>query len=186
MKALYAKLLKIQAEIKPIVKDEKNAAFGGFKYYDINSLLAELKPILAKHEVLLIQAIQAIDGGINVLQTRLIDPVSEEEIITSAPLAQLTDAQKFGGLVTYMRRYALTALFALESEDDDGNTASSTQTQPSAVKSATGGAERPCGICATPFMPTAQYPNAKFCSARCGAAAKLAVAKPVPDDVPFV
>jgi hypothetical protein len=36
----------------------------------------------------------------------------------------LHDPQKLGSAITYAKRYALQALFALPSEDDDGNKAS--------------------------------------------------------------
>lgn len=186
MKNLYKKLLAIQAEIKPIVKDEKNTAFGGFKYYDINSLLAELKPILTKQGVILLQEIGNLEGN-PTLVTTLIDAESGENYVNTAMLAPLVDAQKFGGLVTYMRRYTLTALFALESEDDDGNTASeivAPKTQPSPVKAVTEGAGALCAKCNAPIVHNPKT-GKDFCQEKCWLKPQVAAPIAPPEDSPL-
>lgn len=188
---LYKKLLAVQAEIKPIKKEEKNTAFGGFLYYDINSLLAEIKPILTKHGLILIQAIGNHEGTPN-LVTTVIDAESGEKMQSDTPLTPIGDAQKFGGLVTYMRRYTLTALFALEAEDDDGNVASATQAskaQPSSVKSVSSSAGTPKAICAKCGAPMIHNPKTgrDFCQEKCWL--KPVEIEPIPaqypEDIPF-
>ena len=42
--------------------------------------------------------------------------------------------QKLGGAVTYLRRYTLSSLLGLQSEDDDGNAASNASVKSSAPK----------------------------------------------------
>ena len=125
MKNLYKKLFEVQKETKAIIKDENNAAFGGFKYFDINTLIAEIKPILNKHNVLLLQPVELL-GDKRVITTLLADAESGEELRTTTFLPEVTDPQKFGAAITYFRRYALTSLLLLEAEDDDGNAASGT------------------------------------------------------------
>lgn len=134
---IYEKLLEVQKEIKPIVKDSTNPHFKN-RYFDINTLLAEVKPILNKHGLILTQGLTHIDGKI-ALKTNL---VSVERIGTTAkslesldyekdiisymcPLPECPDAQKYGSAITYFRRYSLQSLLALEAEDDDGHVASS-------------------------------------------------------------
>lgn len=152
MKNLLAKLLKVQSEMKPIKKDETNPHFHN-RYFDINSLLAELKPILTSHGLVLVQPIIGQE-----LTTIIYDTASEEQIICNFTLPKLDDMQKLGGAISYARRYALVSLFALEGEDDDGNTASAVSTRPQTVKSATassGLGSKLCCDCDKPYTPKA-------------------------------
>ncbi len=132
MSKIYEKLLEIQKEIKPIVKDSENPHFKN-RYFDINSLLGVLKPILNKKGIVLTQAltnVPAIGGDyVLALETRLtfIDKdESESMVYSTCPLPHCADAQKYGSAITYFRRYSLQSLLALEAEDDDGNGGSST------------------------------------------------------------
>jgi hypothetical protein len=119
---LKEKLLKIQQEIGAIKKDKKGVYN---MYIDINTLLAEVKPVLNKHGVVLMQALTHVDGKI-ALQTNLIDTEEDGEgMFYIVPLPDCADAQKYGSAITYFRRYSIIALLALESEeDDDGQLAS--------------------------------------------------------------
>ena len=117
---MHEKLLAIQQEIGAIKKDSKNPFFKS-SYFDINSLLAEVKPILNKHGVVLLQALTNLDGK-PALDTALVFD-DKSKLTSIVPLPNLEDAQKMGGAITYYRRYALQSLLALEAEDDDGETA---------------------------------------------------------------
>lgn len=117
---MHEKLLAIQQEIGAIKKDSKNPFFKS-SYFDINSLLAEVKPILNKHGVVLLQALTNLDGK-PALDTALVFD-DNSKLTSIVPLPNLEDAQKMGGAITYYRRYALQSLLALEAEDDDGETA---------------------------------------------------------------
>lgn len=118
---MHEKLLAIQKEIGAIKKDSKNPFFKS-SYFDINSLLAEVKPILNKHGLVLLQPITASEGCTQAhLTTILMD--GKEQLSWSTPIPTLEDAQKMGSVITYFRRYALQSLLALEAEDDDGETA---------------------------------------------------------------
>lgn len=113
------KLLLIQKEIGAIKRDATNPFFKS-KYFDINSLLAEVKPILNKHRVVLLQGLTS-EGGKLALETTLLDVDSRDDIKYLCPLPEGSDAQKTGSAITYFRRYALQSLLALEAEDDDAN-----------------------------------------------------------------
>ena len=122
-KNIYQKLLEAQKEIGAIKKDSDNPFFKS-KYFDINAILKEVKPILNKHELLLTQSIQLVEGK-NVLETSIDSTTPNEKGIHSTVLLpENLDPQKMGSAITYFRRYALQSLLALEAEDDDGNTAS--------------------------------------------------------------
>lgn len=142
---MYSKLLKIQEEIGAIKKDATNPFYKS-KYFDINSLLEQVKPILNRNGVVLLQGLTNIDGKL-ALSTRLVygEISGERAYILErsgdgstqgimgvdylefiCPLPDIQDPQKIGSAITYFRRYALQSLLALEAEDDDGNSASNT------------------------------------------------------------
>lgn len=119
---IYEKLLKIQQEIGAISKDSENPFFKS-KYFDINTLLEQVKPVLNKHGVVVLQGLTHIEGRL-ALSTQLFDSETGKSIDTTCPLPEVTDPQKAGSAITYFRRYALQSLLALQAEDDDGNHAS--------------------------------------------------------------
>lgn len=117
---IYSKLLEVQKEIGAIKKEETNPFYKS-KYFDINGLLAAVKPVLNKHGLVLTQALSEINGKL-ALTTSLIDSGEKGIIISSTcPIQEGADPQKTGSAITYYRRYALQSLLALEAEDDDGN-----------------------------------------------------------------
>lgn len=119
MKDILAKLLKVQMELKPIKKDDVNPHFKN-RYFDINSLLAEVKPILSANGLVLVQPLDK-----NTLSTNIYDVESGEYLGSTVNLPEMTDPQKMGSVISYFRRYSLVSLLAIEGEeDDDGNVAS--------------------------------------------------------------
>lgn len=116
---LLEKLLEVQKEVAPIKKTEANPFFKSM-YFDVNGVIAALKPILSKHGLILTQGIRTVDNK-NVLVTEVTNAEDGEDIQSSIYLPDVQDPQKFGSAVTYYRRYALQSLFALEAQDDDGN-----------------------------------------------------------------
>ena len=119
---MYKKLLEVQKEIKAIEKNATNPFFKK-KYFDINSLLEQVKPVLNKHGLVLLQPLVDLNGK-QALSTRLIDAETGVVIDTVTLLPITEDAQKAGSAITYFRRYALQSLLALEAEDDDANSVS--------------------------------------------------------------
>jgi len=116
---IYNKLFTLQNELGAISKDATNPFYKS-KYFDINSLIGQLKPLLQKHNLVLLQPINNnqvrsviyyLDGG---------------SVESSIELPNNLDAQKLGSAITYFRRYTLTSLLALQAVDDDGNLAAQT------------------------------------------------------------
>lgn len=132
LNTIYQKLLSVQKEVGAIKKDSENPFYKSM-YFDINSLLAVVKPVLNKYDLILLQGLNH-DGTNLLLDTQIIDSISGEKISFNAVLPQAPDAQKQGSVVTYFRRYALQSLLALEAEDDDGNASKSHETAPSETK----------------------------------------------------
>ncbi len=116
--SIYKKLFEAKKEIGKISKDSKNPFFKS-KYFDINSLLEHVEPILQKHDLLLLQPI--LDGKVS---TVIIDVESGDKVSSEISLLGLKDAQKTGSEITYYRRYTAQSLLGLQAEDDDGNKAS--------------------------------------------------------------
>lgn len=122
-KSISTKLFQIQKEIGKITKGANNPFFKS-KYYDINQLLEHTLPILQKNKVVILQPIIN-----NELYTVLRCTETGEEEVSAIPLSQGLDAQKKGSEITYFRRYTLASLLALQSDDDDGNSASNRKPQ---------------------------------------------------------
>lgn len=114
---LFKKILKAKKEINAITKDSKNPFFKS-NYFDINSLLKEVEPVLQKYDLLLLQPIQA-----EWVKSEIIDIETGEKVSSEMHLPSITDPQKIGSAVTYYRRYTLQSLLGLQAEDDDGNNA---------------------------------------------------------------
>jgi len=113
---IYTKLFKLQNELGAISKDASNPFYKS-KYFDINSLIGQLKPLLQKHNLLLIQPITD-----NQVRSVIYD-LDGGSVESSMPLPTDLDAQKLGSAITYFRRYTLQSLLALQAVDDDGNLA---------------------------------------------------------------
>lgn len=113
----YEKLAAVKAEVGRISKDSSNPFFKS-KYFDVNSLLLHVEPIIQKHELLLLQPIQ--DG----LVKSIIFDTKGFSIESGIALPEINDPQKLGSAITYYRRYTLQSLLALQAEDDDANLAS--------------------------------------------------------------
>ena len=119
---IYNKLFKLQQEIGAVSKDASNPFYKS-KYFDINSLIKQLNPLLAKHKLLLVQPIMD-----NMVTSRIICIDNGGSVDSSLTLPDINDPQKLGSAITYYRRYTLASLLGLQAEDDDGNLASSKST----------------------------------------------------------
>ena len=113
----YEKLSAVKSEVGRISKDSSNPFFKS-KYFDINSLLLHVEPIIQKNGLLLLQPIQ--DG----LVKSIIYDTNGFSIESGIALPELNDPQKLGSAITYYIRYTLKSLLALQAEDDDANLAS--------------------------------------------------------------
>lgn len=122
MKELLGKLSKVKQEMESVKKTSNNPFFKS-KYADLNSHLEVVEPLLAKNGLLLTQPCE-LSNGKNVVTTRVYDIETGQSVESSMELlVQGADMQKFGAAATYGRRFTLSALFGMQAEDDDGNTA---------------------------------------------------------------
>jgi len=115
MKELLKALANVKKEVGTLSKTETNPFFKS-KYFDINSLIQQIEPLLEKNNLLLLQPIEN-----NKVKSVIYEVESGNFVSSEIELPNLTDPQKLGSAITYYRRYTLQSLLGLQAEDDDGN-----------------------------------------------------------------
>ena len=122
---LAAALAAAQAAMPAIVKDRVAKIGPGreYRYADLATILATVRPVLGAHGLALTQRTQ-IRGEAIVLLTEL-RHASGEVLDSEYPVAAIgARHQDMGGALTYARRYALCGLVGIAAdEDDDGASA---------------------------------------------------------------
>ena len=127
MAKLATALVQAQADLKSITKDGTNPHFKS-KYVTLDAIIDTVRPVLASHGLTLVQ------GGFPDMDVRpeifgvetILLHDSGEWISTTVevPLGK-KDPQGAGAAITYGRRYGISSLLVLATdEDDDGNSAS--------------------------------------------------------------
>lgn len=137
IKSIAKAISAFQAEVKNPANTEENPFFKS-KYAPLNDILNLVRPLLSKHGLSIIQS-PAGDGQ-NIAITTLITHESGEWI-ESDPLTLKADkatAQGAGSAITYARRYALSAMLGISSEDDDDGNNASAEDQKPRTKQTTG------------------------------------------------
>lgn len=118
-------LSEAKAHFEKLKKDADNPYFKS-NYSDLNSLLDMIIPELTKVGIDLYQPLNIIETSngevIDILQT-VFEHEDGSRLVSTTKLGEFTDIQKKGASITYLRRYMLKTLLALQDEDDDGETA---------------------------------------------------------------
>lgn len=103
-----------------------------FKYATLDHILTKCRPVLARHDIAIVQTIGRGEVSLS-LETRLLH-ASGQWIGSAVPLSCSADPQAFGSELTYKRRYTLAALIGVAAEeDDDGNATKGQEAQPTAT-----------------------------------------------------
>jgi hypothetical protein len=122
---LAAALAAAQSVMPTVVKDRVAKIGPGreYRYADLATILATVRPVLGAHGLALTQRTQ-IRGDAIVLLTEL-RHASGEVLDSEYPVAAIgARHQDMGGALTYARRYALCGLIGIAAdEDDDGASA---------------------------------------------------------------
>lgn len=121
IKNIAMALCKFQAEVENPKKTADNPFFKS-KYTPLEDIVSAVKPKMGEHGLSYMQSCSG--DGTNIIVTTLLMH-SSGEWIESDPLVLRADkatAQGAGSAITYARRYALSAVLGIASEeDDDGN-----------------------------------------------------------------
>ena len=120
---LFTALAKAQGEMSAAAKDCANPFFKS-RYADLSSVWTACREPLSKHGLSVLQIIQSSDLG-DVLHTTL-GHSSGQYMTSTMPIRIKTDGkndiQALGATITYLRRYALSAIVGVAPDDDnDGN-----------------------------------------------------------------
>lgn len=121
---LASALISFNSEVSKIAKDAANP-FHKNKYATLDQIIDEVRPILNKNKLAIMQNVSGEEGTMTV-KTLLLHESGEwmESTGTTLKLAK-NDPQGAGAGITYARRYDLCAFLSLNTgDDDDGNSAS--------------------------------------------------------------
>lgn len=130
MKNIASALVKAQLEMITPKKGSVNPFFKN-KYADLNDVLAAVVPALNNNGIVLLQPLVNIEGK-NFVKTVLMHESGEVfESLAEIFCKNTNDAQAYGSGVTYARRYSLSSICGIGSEDDDAQKA--VQTKPMAT-----------------------------------------------------
>lgn len=144
--SLAQALAKAQMEMPVIersrtvsVRMQNGASAGGtytFKYAPLDEIFSKIRPVLGKHGLSLSQLINSDEKGM-VIETFLMH-ASGQHIVSVARLPSVpSKPQDLGGLITYMRRYAIQCIVGIAAEENDADEmseAAPTVKQPRAKK----------------------------------------------------
>lgn len=131
-------LVKVQAEIKNPKKEANNPFFKS-KYSTLDSVIETYKELCSKNDLVVMEnpVSKVTESGKTLIGVEILLMHSSGQFINFDPylLSPVkNDPQGVGSSITYARRYTLSSVFNIASEDDDdGNGASGNK----AVKSAT-------------------------------------------------
>ena len=119
---IAAALAAAQAELPAAIKGSVNPHLKN-KYADINAVYAAIREVLPKHGLAIVQTMLPTDGSKAHVRTMLAHKSGQwlaGECVM--PLDRQGGAQGMGSAITYARRYSLSAIVGVVTEeDDDGN-----------------------------------------------------------------
>jgi len=119
---LVKALIQAKGEFSKIERKKKNPFFNS-KYADLATIDSAVMPALHKNGITVVQTTDM--SGIQLVLVTMLVHESGQFITGNYPLNPVkNDPQGLGSATTYARRYALSAMLAVVSDDDDGNGAS--------------------------------------------------------------
>ena len=119
---IYKKLFELQQEFKS-KKDNFNS-FGKYSYRNAEAMLTTLKPMLNDKGLVLIFKEELVNNSFMKSTARLIEVETGEEISTECvtaidlDLKGMSSAQCTGATISYLRKYLMGGLFAIDEGKD--------------------------------------------------------------------
>lgn len=132
---LLPALLAAQAEFPAIPRDGYNPHFKS-RFSTLTSVQKATRPVLAAHGLLLSQWPCSTYQGEPALKSKLVHTSGEWMEEVTPLLLTKRDPQAHGSAITYLRRYAWSAILGLvtDEDDDDGNVATIAEPKVSKAK----------------------------------------------------
>lgn len=128
IKSILPAMLKVQEEMEALAKDRENP-FANSKYVTLDNILHHLKPRLSKNGLVLIQnpIVETEEGATRVgVETKIYHKDGEwfdfgRFLLSFEKGSKMNLAQSAGSLTSYAKRYVITAVFSISTnEDTDG------------------------------------------------------------------
>lgn len=115
---IYPAFFNLQQELRTmkrdkVVKVKSDKGAFEFRYTPLDTIMEELRPLMGRQGLAVMQAV-----GVDLITTRLIHKSGEwieSQTMLNTKHANMKD---YGGEITYKRRYALSALLGLVSDED--------------------------------------------------------------------
>lgn len=117
-KSIYHALICFQLEVPNLMK---NAQGYGYKFVELSEILSTIKPILAKFGLGIIQPLE--NNG--TIKTILFHEPTGQTIESSVKIPEgvqlkgMNDFQVMGSAISYLRRYSISSLLSLITEQDN-------------------------------------------------------------------
>ena len=122
-KNIYSAIIKMRTEIVPVTKTKRaSMAKYSYNYATLDSVIELLNLVLPKYNLGWVQTIGTKDGC-PTLTTRIIHEsgewIEDTLILPGArPEGGKNENQELGASITYFKRYALSAMFGIATDDD--------------------------------------------------------------------
>lgn len=116
MKNIYKAIANFQQEVPVILKDTSGF---GYQYADLPAILNVINPLMKKHGLGFTQLVTEkgiVTGVFHVESGEIIE--STTPIPQNVQLKGMNDFQVLGSAITYIRRYALSAILGLVTDKD--------------------------------------------------------------------
>jgi hypothetical protein len=129
-------LAKVQGLLGPIYKGE-TAKVGSYsyKYASLTEIWEQIRSILSKNELSVVQSFVQDPSGSNTFLETMLLHASGQWIKSRLPLGRHDKIQVLGSEITYLRRYGLSPLLGIVTdEDEDGCMANSEEKEPKKKK----------------------------------------------------
>ena len=130
VKELAKSMIGVQQELVPALKDGIND-YTQSSYATLKSVMEVCKSILLSHGIWLTQYPVPVNSGNLGLVTKIVHAASGQwqSSLIEMPLAK-SDPQGYSSAITYARRYGLSAMIGIITEDDGEGAMNRTQDEP--------------------------------------------------------
>ena len=122
---IFEALARAQAGVRKVIKNRVNPAFKS-RYADLEAILDAVRPSLNAQGIFISQDVENEPGAVScltILTSRDGARVSGGKITIPLPKDSRNAAQALGSAITYARRYSISAVLSISSDDDDDGNA---------------------------------------------------------------